>query len=130
MPDAQPTFTWTAVPNAASYFVYAYDTTSPTQYGTNPPGGTTRYQLSLPGGHSFYCWMTTVDRAGVEGDPSSYMYFRSTTVTWTASGSPNANWTDAADWGEPPRCPLIYYCSAAQEALTRMIFLQIRSLTA
>lgn len=100
LPDAQPTFTWTAVPNAASYFVYAYDTTSPTQYGTNPPGGTTSYQLSLPGGHSFYCWMTTVNSAGVEGDPSSYMYFRTpATVTWTASGSPNANWTDAANWG-------------------------------
>ncbi len=96
LPNSQPTFTWTAVPGAASYTVYAKDTTSNTLYEADSPGGTTNVSNYLPNSDSFYWWVTTFNNADVEGDHSSYLYFRTPPADTTP---PVADLSDPANGG-------------------------------
>ena len=103
LPNTQPTFNWTAVPGAAGYEFYIRHMTSNSAQKVDQPAGAVSFQgpsYFLSSGDSFCWWMTTLDSAGVEGTHSSYMYFQTpATVTWSGGGSPDINWTDAANWG-------------------------------
>ena len=81
---------------AASYTVYAKDTTSNTLYEADSPGGTTNVSNYLPNSDSFYWWVTTFNNADVEGDHSSYLYFRTPPADTTP---PVADLSDPANGG-------------------------------
>ncbi len=77
-----PVFTWTSVPGAASYRIYAWDTTANLQYQMGPVVGTTTYSPPpsfLPAGHSLRWAVATLNNDDVQGDLSLYRYFQTPT---------------------------------------------------